>query len=247
MLRPIQTLAIIILSASAALRAHAQVPEDAKAILEKAIKASGGKETRDKFRGMTWNETGKYYGMGDGLDYTGKYAIEWPDKFKMEISGAFTIVYNKDKGWVGSPNSGVNEMPADDLAEQQKAQRASHLAAHLPLTEKDLKWTTVGETKINDRPALGVKASQPGQRDITMYFDKETGLLTKSEFIVKSREHDNKEVNQEVTYSDYKDVQGVKNPTKFSIKRDGKIFVEGERSEMKMVEKFDDSTFAKPQ
>jgi hypothetical protein len=220
---------------------------DAKATVEKAIKAVGGAAKLAKHSSMTWNETGKYYGMGDGLDYEGKYVLQWPDKSRMEIPGVFTIVYAKDKGWVNSANSGTNELDANELAEQGKNHRASWIAFRLPLADKNLKWTATGELKIDDRPTLGVKVSQPGQRDVTLYFDKETGLLTKSEYTVKSREHGNMEVKQEVIYSGYQEIEGLKTPTKYSIKRDGKLFVEGERSEIKFPEKLDEGAFAKPE
>jgi hypothetical protein len=220
---------------------------DAKAIVEKAIKALGGEEKLKKHAAATWNEAGKYYGMGDGIDYEAKYTVQWPDRFRLEISGVFTIVLTKDKGWVNSANSGTSEIPADELAEQQARQRASWITTRLPLTDKDLKWTATGETKIDDRPALGVTVSQAGQRDVALFFDKETGLLTKGEIIVKSREHGNMEVKQETVYSAYKEVEGLKTPTKLSIKRDGKLFVEGERSDIKFPEKLDDAVFGKPE
>ena len=220
---------------------------DAKAIVEKAIKAVGGTEKLKKHAAATWNEAGKYYGMGDGIDYEAKYSIHWPDRFRLEISGVFTIVFTKDKGWVNSANSGTSEIPADELAEQQARQRAAWITTRLPLTDKDLKWTATGETKIDDRAALGVTASQAGQRDVAMFFDKETGLLTKSEFTVKSREHGNMEVKQETIYNAYKEIEGIKTATKFTTKRDGKLFVEGERSEIKLAEKLDDGVFGKPE
>jgi hypothetical protein len=245
--RSIRVVAVIVLSACCGVVVRAEVPADVKAIVEKAVKAAGGEKNLAKFRGMTWKEAGKYYGMGDGLDYQGKYAIEWLEKFKMDISGVFVIVYTKDKGWVRSIDSGTRDMDGDDLAEIRKNQRAGWIAWRLPLTDKNLKWTATGETRMNDRPALGVKVSQPAQRDVDLFFDKETGLLSKTETIVKSREHGNQEVKQETSYSDYKDVLGMKIATKYSLKRDGKVFVEGERSEIKMVEMFDDGVFVKPE
>jgi hypothetical protein len=71
-------------------------------------------------------------------------------------------------------------------------------------------------------------------------------LLTRSVFPSKSAEEMFKAVTAEVTFSDYKEVDGAKVPAKVVIKRDGKPFVEGEMKNLKTVTKFDDSTFAKP-
>src|SRR2546428_8816628 len=48
---------------------------DARAIVAKAIKAVGGEQKLEKFKAQTWREVGTYYGMGDGLPYTGNYAV----------------------------------------------------------------------------------------------------------------------------------------------------------------------------
>jgi hypothetical protein len=47
-------------------------------------------------------------------------------------------------------------------------------------------------------------------------------------------------------YSDFKEVEGVLQAMKVVIKRDGKDYVEGETTDLKLAEKLDDSVFAKP-
>jgi hypothetical protein len=51
---------------------------------------------------------------------------------------------------------------------------------------------------------------------------------------------------QEVFYSNYGDVDGVKFPMKILITRDGKPYVEAENSDVKAVDKLDEKLFAKP-
>ena len=55
-----------------------------------------------------------------------------------------------------------------------------------------------------------------------------------------------KEVTQEVLYSDYKEVDGIKHPMKITINRDGDKCLDGETTDLKLVEKLDESEFAKP-
>ena len=59
--------ALVVLTAGAA---RAEEKADSKAVIEKAIKAAGGEEKLAKFKAATFKMKGKWYGMGDGIDYT---------------------------------------------------------------------------------------------------------------------------------------------------------------------------------
>jgi hypothetical protein len=54
------------------------------------------------------------------------------------------------------------------------------------------------------------------------------------------------EYTQEITYSDHKDFDGIKRPTKVSMKRDGDPFLEEEVVEFKLLDKVPAETFAEP-
>ena len=77
----------------------------------------------------------------------------------------------------------LRTMGVDDLARQPLRllsggqQQRIYLSQVLPLTDKTYPLTGAGEAKVNDRPAVGVKVTARGHRDVTLYFDKESGLL----------------------------------------------------------------------
>jgi hypothetical protein len=217
---------------------------DARAIVAKGIKAAGGEEKLTKFNAQTFKETGTYYGMGDGLPYTGKYAVQWPHQFRMEIENVFIIVLNGDKGWM-QMNGETREMTADELKVQQDEHFAGRIMQLTPLKDKQFKLSTVGESKINDRPAVGVRVSVEKRKDVNLYFDKESGLLVKGEHRAYSDEQ-KKEVNQEIFFNEYTEIDGAKIATKYLVKRDGEKFVEAEAHDIKACEKLDDSVFGKP-
>lgn len=219
--------------------------DEPKDIIEKAIKATGGEDKLAKFKAQTWSAKGKYYGMGEGQDYTAEYAVQFPDKFKFTVQGIFTIVYDGSKGW-RKMGEDTAEMTAEQLAEQKEGMHAGYLATLLPLRDNAYTLTPLGEVKVGDRAAVGIKVSSKGHRDVNFYFDKDTNLLVKSEMTVKSEEQGGKQVTQEELYSDHQDVDGVKIPMKMTINRDGKKFVEGESSNVKLLEKLDDNVFSKP-
>jgi hypothetical protein len=218
---------------------------EAMALIDKAIKASGGEAKLAKLQAQTWTEKGTYYGMGNGLPYTGQYAMQRPDKFSMEIEGFFKMVVNGDKGWV-KDDKGVTEMEKEQLAEQKEHLYVGWVASLLPVKDNGYTLAPLAEIKVDSRPAVGVKVAHEGHRDVKLYFDKETALPVKSEAVAKDLQQGGKEVNEEAFYSNYKDVEGVQIPMKIVIKRDGKLFVEAENSNVKPAAKLDDKVFARP-
>jgi hypothetical protein len=220
----------------------------ARAVIDKAIKAAGGEEKLAKFKSHTWKNRGTYYGMGmtDGVPYTANYAVAWPDKFRFEVEGGFmTLVLDGDKGWMQAMGD-TREFSKEEMAQQKEDLYANGVTTLMPLKDKAFKLSLTGETKINDKPALGVKVSHKDRQDVMLYFDKDSGLLVKSERKTKVPEEGNKEVTQETLYGDYQDIEGAKMSLKITILRDGKKFVEGENFDIKPVDKLDDKTFAKP-
>src|SRR2546421_358888 len=82
--------------------ARAEDSAEARAIIDKGIKASGGQEKLAKYKAETFKEKGNYYGMGNALPYTGVYQVQMPDQMKMEIQGVFVMVLDGDKGWMNA-------------------------------------------------------------------------------------------------------------------------------------------------
>jgi hypothetical protein len=219
--------------------------KDGRAVIEKAIKAAGGEANLAKIKAATWKQKGTYYGMGEGLPYTGEYAAQWPGQFRMEIENAFINVFNKDKGWTLAGGE-VKEMSKEQLAVQQHDGKVSWMNTLLPLMDKAFEFKSMGEAKVGKEPALVVKVSRKDYPTVTMYFDKKTHLLVKSEYTTKAADLEFKEVKMEANYSDHKDVNGIKMPHKTVLHRDGKIFVEAENTEIKALGKLDDKVFGRP-
>jgi hypothetical protein len=186
--------------------------------------------------------------MGDGLPFTGHFAFQWPDRFRMEIEGAFVLVVDGDKGWTKSGNGDVKEMNKDEMAFQKESLYAQAVMRLMVLKEKEKEFTIamLDATKVDSKPAVGVKVSHKGHEDIKLFFDKETNLLVKVELRVKASEHGYKEVTQETFLKDWKDVDGIKVVQKVVDKREGKLYIEEEVSDVKYLEKVEAKLFAKP-
>src|SRR5262249_2905732 len=150
----------------------------------KAIKAAGGEEQLAKQRAQTWSEKGTYYGEGAAQPYTGKYAIQWPDKFRMEIEGVFTLVLTGDQGWFSAAGN-TQEMNKEQVAQHRELAHGGWGAGLLPLKDPGYQLSPLGESKGGHRAVVGVKVTHKGHSDVNLYFDKDTGLLRKSQYRAK--------------------------------------------------------------
>jgi hypothetical protein len=223
----------------------------AKEIVEKAIKAVGPEEKIAKLKAVTFKLKGKIHTMGMEIPFTGEVISQGADQSKatidIEVNGqkiTVTEALNHDKGW-NKIGDMLMDKTEDQVKEAQESGHESWIATLIPLRDKAYTLSSLGDVKVDDRPALGIRVSGKGHRDVNLYFDKENGLLLKSEMRVKDEES-GQEVNQESYFSDYKEVNGLKEPMKIVIKKDGKAFLEADVEETRRQDKIEDSAFAKP-
>jgi len=224
--------------------------DDAKlrAIITKAIKVHGGADKLTKLKGSITKTKGTFYGLGDGIEYTQTISIQLPNRIRVDVDAPnfkFVQVFNGDKGWhkFGDNTTDMTKEQVTEAKEQMQAATITHLAV---LTDKAYKLSALGETKVGDRAAVGVRVEREGHRPVSLFFDKDNSLLLKTETRGKDTMADGKEFTAESLYSDHKKVDGLMVPYKIEVKRDGKKFVESEVTEVKFSEKLDDSVFAKP-
>src|SRR5207247_5297407 len=90
-----------------------------------------------------------------------------------------TTVINGDKGWITLMGN-TDVMPDDQLEAAKEELYAGWVAGLLaPLKDAAFKLTPLGEIKVGDRPAVGVKVGHKDHKDVNLYFDKDKGLLLK--------------------------------------------------------------------
>jgi outer membrane lipoprotein-sorting protein len=221
-------------------------------VLDRAIKAHGGADNLKKLQGSFAKSKGKFHGLGEAVDYNGETSIQLPDRFRMEVQSKFgdqdfkfIQVINGDKGWV-KINDKTEEMNKDQLAEAKEQRNVASITHLTPLTGKDYKLSPLGEVKVGDRAAIGVRVERKGYRDVSLFFDKDKGLLIKMETRGKDAMRGDEEYTAVTLYDDYKKIDDMMVAHKVTIKHDDKLFVEGETTEVKLSEKLDDSLFEKP-
>jgi hypothetical protein len=224
---------------------------EAKALIDKAVKAAGGADKVGKLTAATWKGKGGFTDGNKQIDFTTEGTVQGLDKGRSEMEANFdgmtmkiTIVLSGDKAWAEVMGQ-AKDAPEGIVPIIRQDFYAIRLGQN-PLLLKDKAFTLkpVGEIKIGDRPALGVQVSHKDYKDLNFFFDKETGLPAKVEMLVK--EEDGKDVNHELYFSEPKEFDGVKHFSKLLLHRDGKKTFEVEVSEVKAADKVDEALFKKP-
>lgn len=229
---------------------QAAQPAEPDAVVRKAIQAMGGAEKLAKVKASVSKGKCKFYGNGRAIACDGEWSMQLPGQLKasylMEIGGKKVTrveVINGDRGWIATRGK-TKSLPADQLADIREGMEAEYATTLLPLKDPGYRLTSLGESRIGDRSAVGLKVSRPGHRDFLLYFDADRGFLLKLQLRVKGM--DGRDVEQETYYSNYQDFDGTKSYRNLTTKRDGKLFLEWEATAYKAVEKLPESTFAKP-
>jgi hypothetical protein len=243
--RSLAMLACFLLPASAV-----RADDDCKAVIDKAIKAHGGAEKLAKFTGARSKSKGTIE-LGGGLNFTSEGAFQQPDKFKesleLDVMGnkvSVVTVFNGEKGWIAAMGE-TKEMDDTILKACQEQAHFMQIMRMTMLKDKKCEFSPLGESKVNDKPAIGVKVSAKGHKDVNLFFDKETGLVAKVERQALDP-MSGTEVPEERIITEYQDLDGLKIAKKLVINRDGKKFMEVEVLEHKPQEKLDASEFGKP-
>jgi len=231
--------------------APGRAEDEAAAIIDKAVKAHFPKGLDTKNQGLRTKSKGTLHVAGMDLPFTQEVAVQMPNKLKevMELTVmdkpiTVTSVYDGKEAWIRAGDRDV-KITDEILAEFKDAVYGMGLMQGIFLKDKSVTFTRLGEVKVKDRPAVGVTASRKGSKDINLFFDKETGLLAK----VEMRRRDlmsGEEVTEERIITEYQDAGGRKVAKKVEVLRDGKPFLEAEVTEVKVLEKVDDSEFARP-
>jgi hypothetical protein len=224
---------------------------DAAAVINKAIKAHFPKGLDTKNQGLRTKAKGTLHVAGLDLPFTQEVAVQAASKFKevMELTVmnkkvTVTTTFDGKKGRIVADDKDV-EVSDDILNELKEAVYGMGLMQGLFLKDKSVKLSVVGDVKVKDKPAVGITVSREGKKDINLYFDKETGLVSK----VEMRKRDlmsGQEVTEERFITEYQDVADRKVAKKVEVLRDGKELIEAEIVDVQVLPSLDDSEFAIP-
>lgn len=244
----LSAIAVLLFSTITTVRAEDAI---ARAVIEKAIQARGGRTELSKFNASSSKFKGYMFRQGVKLPISGEGIAQGNDqlKFSMELENrgqrsSVVGVINRDRGWWKLDDE-VTESDKDDLADSLELAYQGWVCSLLPLNGEGFTLNTIGELAIEGKPAIGVRVSHKGHRDLNLFFDKDTHFLVKTEY--RSKDYLTlQQVTKETFFSEFVG-NAVKHPSKSRQKNDGKLVSEMEYSDVKLFEeKLDDSVFVSP-
>lgn len=232
---------------------QARAADEPKDIIARAVKAHGGEEALAKLQAGQATNTGKMDIPGIGeVEFTQQLSFMMPDKLKetleFSVGGQKVKVVTVADGGKVSITANGNDVPVSDQIKEtlKSAQYMMKVARLVTLVrDKGYDLSLIGEVKVNGKPAVGVLVSKKGEKDISLFFDKETNLLVKVEHRTIAPGGTN-EITEERVIAEYKkNADGIPMPKKLVLHHDGKKFLEAEVVEATLLEKLPDSEFKK--
>jgi photosynthetic reaction center cytochrome c subunit len=209
-------------------------------VLQKYIQALGGQAALQKVE--TRVETGTaLMAEGPGMPIT--IYTKAPDQRVSVMrtpKGESVTAYNGKVGWLGFPGRPLREMtPEDQFAARLDAE--AFYPRQLTTQFTDLKLQENPE-KVGDQETDVVLGISKGQPPVKLYFDKSSGLLVR---MVHYTDTALGLLPTQVDFADYRDVQGVKTPYRWTIARPGGSFtIQLEKVEQNVP--IEDSRFVEP-
>lgn len=210
-------------------------------ILERAIRASGGREAWKRLTSVRMKGRAEIVGM----DAPGTFEIlaKAPNKVLQTITLGPTVLKqgsDGQQGWKELPGQGVQDMTGGELSQFK---RDSEFYGELKFRELYSQITYLGEEDVNNRPAYVLRAVPADGAARKFYFDKASGLR------VRMDDEEGAEENPPAQsyFEDYKEVAGtgVKMPATVRIVTPA-MSVVVRLEEMAANVAIDDAVFAKP-
>jgi hypothetical protein len=240
----------VALSLAVAVTAPAQ-EEAARAVIEQAVKAHGGEERLARVRADRVKSRGTLFLEKHAVEFTAETVVQLPSQFKniveMTVDGkTHTVVHliNGNKAAVlvdGKPE----KIEPGALSEMRDTMLLDRIVRLVPLLrDRTFDLALLPPTKINDRPAVGVRVFSRDRREFYLYFDKETNLLVKTEHMLGNGS--GKKIREERYFGSFKDVDGCMRAFRIMAYRDGRKLLDAELTEVKRLDRLDESEFTRP-
>jgi outer membrane lipoprotein-sorting protein len=213
-------------------------PPSADSVLEKYVAAMGGADAMKKITSRV--ETGVI--MVAGKDTPVEVLTKAPNK-RVTIThspgGDSFTAFDGTIGWMGNAGRPAREMsPTENLASGLDAE------FYLGLRMKEIftQLRAGRPDKIGDVDVLTLTGTRQGQPPVRFSFDAKTGLLMRE---VRYSENPMGRMPTQIDYADYREVDGVKIPFRWTLARpNGRFTIQ--IHEAKSNAAIDDSKFAKP-
>jgi hypothetical protein len=235
----------------------------ARALIEEAIRAHGGEAALAKWPVVTVKTEGIFHGYERTpvFFFTCEETMHGAEQFRSVLDGKITVpngkpnpqkfrvvnVLDGQRGWIkmsGEGKQDTQECTPAQLLEFQHSGYVNWLAMLLPLKGAGFTLTLTDEEKDHGRNLVGVRLSSRGRRDVTLFFDKETRLLVKTE--TRATAGTDVEGKVVTVLSRHKEFQGVQRPTMWAVYYNDRSLISHWVLDYRLSEQAESGTFEKP-
>jgi hypothetical protein len=210
-------------------------------VLEKNIKAQGGKDAITKITSRHQKGTFEFAAAGAGG--SAEFLAKAPNKstFTIDIAGYGTVRegFNGSTAWAQSPDTGLRDKSGAELAD---AKRDDDFYRDLRLKDLYPALAVKGKEKVGTKDAYVLEGPRAEGTPDKFYFDAETGIMIRADV---ERESAQGKVAVQMYFEDFKEVDGVKLPhTMRQVTPMGEFVIK--ITETKHNVPIDDAKFNKP-
>src|ERR1700739_1417266 len=207
-------------------------------LIDKFVQAIGGAAAVDKISSRVMKGTIDFGGKSLPIDI---YAKDPDERISLThmAEGDSVTAFNGHVGWLGMQGHQLREMHGSDL-DGAAIDADLHLATHL---KQMFSQTEVRESeKIDNHATYEVVGQREGKPPIQLYFDQQSGLLLR---LVRYGETALGWLPTQIDYADYREVDGVKVPYRWTLARpSGRFTIQ--IAELKQNVPVDDAKFVNP-
>ena len=213
-----------------------------KEVLEKVIKAMGGRKLLSSINDRTLRGTSEDYMGLVSMSYTIYYKEPNKSRSDMESMDMATITaYDGQRAWERNLLTGATQELSGGRADETRRDSIGYVSFLNP-GKYSITYAYKGEEKVNDKDCVVLEQTFSDGYEKTLYIDAKTYLLykIKEPFINQKGEVI---AQMEIYISDYKDIGGIKiaHTEKFFVK--GKEFFTNTYTEIKFNTGIDDALF----
>ncbi len=217
--------------------------QQASDILEKMIEASGGRKALESITDTSMSGDMNIIQMGMSATVTMYHKEPDMSRQDLEVMGMLiTQAFDGNVAWFTNPQTGgVEEMPASMLEYTKRSSLQMGNAAMLHPEKYGIKYEFKGKESIEGKDYF-VLAQAFANGDVnTWYVDADSYLLHKMK--TTSMEMMGGETEQELVFTDYKEVNGIITPHSMTIYQDEAEFGNIAWLEIKFNSGLDDALF----
>lgn len=218
------------------------IAQEADAVIEKVLKAQGGRKLLESIKDSTSHADMDLPTMG--ISGTAIMYVKEPNMMRLDMDFMgmmMTQATDGETAWMIDPQTGLTEEMAGELADIMNDSAYAN-SAFLNPKKYGISHEYKGKETIDGKEYLLLERVFPSGYVITFYFDAETYLLYKTK--QKAIDEMMMEVVEEAVMSDYRDVEGVLTAHNVTILRDGTEYVILTLTEVSYNTGLEDSFFA---